>query len=218
MADRLVVTKTDIPEGRTALAALSDALGALNPGAPVLEAAAGEADAQALLDCGLYNPRTKHPDVARWLGEEARLASATDKDHHHAHDVNRHGSTIRAFAVETGRLMPVAAFEGFLDMLQTLHGPRLLRIKGIVGIDEFPETPVVIHGVQHVFHPPARLNGWPDGDRRTRIVFITDGLSEQVVRRLFASLSGDVAIDTPDRAAVLDNPLAIPGGPGSAGR
>ena len=64
----------------------------------------------------------------------------------------------------------------FIDLLRSLHGPKLLRLKGIVKIAEKPEQPLVIHGVQHVLHPPARLERWPDADQRTRIVLITRDL------------------------------------------
>ncbi len=43
--------------------------------------------------------------------------------------------------------------------------PKLLRLKGIVKIAETPEQPLVIHGVQHVLHPPVQLERWPDADR-----------------------------------------------------
>lgn len=211
VADRLVLTKSDLVESGSVLEELRAALTELNPNAPLLDAAADEARPDRLLDCGLYNPETKTADVARWLGEER-----TKDDHtgpHHHHDINRHGR-IRAFTVETDKLLPISAFEGFLDILQTVHGPGLLRIKGIIGIEEFPDTPLVIHGVQHVFHPPARLNNWPDDDRRTRLVCITDGISEDVIRRLLGSVTGEMAVDAPDKAALLNNPLAIPGGSG----
>jgi len=215
VADRIVIAKTDLSPGAGALEELKARLRDLNPNAPLLDSGAG---ADKLLDCGLYNPRTKHPDVARWLGEEARAAEEAEEhgghghgDHGHVHDVNRHGS-IRAFTLQTERLLPISAFEGFIDILRSVHGPGLLRVKGIVGIAEFPDTPVVIHGVQHVFHPPARLNGWPDGDRRTRIVFITDGIPEETIRSLFLSLTGEPMVDTPDPAGRFDNPLVIPGG------
>ena len=68
-----------------------------------------------------------------------------------------------------------------------MHGPNLLRMKGIVNIAETPDTPVVIHGVQHVLHPPAQLERWPDADRRTRIVFIVRDIepaSSRAVRRV----------------------------------
>jgi hypothetical protein len=75
-----------------------------------------------------------------------------------------------------------------------------------------PETPVVVHGVQHVFHPTARLERWPDDDHRTRLVFITRDLPERTVRELFEAFIGTAAPDRPDRAALTDNPLVPFGG------
>ena len=76
-----------------------------------------------------------------------------------------------------------------------------------------PERPGVIHGVQQLFHPAVRLAGWPDPDRRTRIVLIVDGLDQDFVERLFAAAIGEARTDTPDRAAITANPLDLrPGG------
>ncbi len=66
---------------------------------------------------------------------------------------------------------------------------ELLRVKGIVNIAECPDEPLVIHGVQHVFHPPLRLSRWPSDDRRTRIVFITRDWDERSIVAAFAELS-----------------------------
>src|SRR5450631_961638 len=91
VADRIVLTKTDLldtPERRGGRDRLAARLHALNPAAPILDAAAGEADAGHLLDCGLYDPSAKIPDVKRWLAEEAYASAAHGHDHHH--DVNRH--------------------------------------------------------------------------------------------------------------------------------
>jgi G3E family GTPase len=88
-----------------------------------------------------------------------------------------------------------------------LHGPNLLRLKGIVKLAESPERPIVIHAVQHVFHPFSQLERWPDGDRRTRIVFITRDIPENVLRETFAGFLNKPAPDRPDRAALADNPL-----------
>ena len=71
-----------------------------------------------------------------------------------------------------------------------------------------PTRPVVIHGVQHVFHPPHRLAAWPDDDRRTRIVFIVKDLDRKFVEGLYAALIHRPAIDTPDAEALTNNPLA----------
>ena len=214
VADRLVLTKTDLvdtTERRAALERLRARLTALNPAAVILDAQAGDARAERLLDCGLYQPDRKIPDVARWLAEEA-YAAAEQHHHHHAHDVNRHDDRISAFSVVSDAAVPSATFEMFLDLLRSIHGPNLLRLKGIVKLSESPEQPVVIHGVQHVFHPPATLAGWPDADRRTRLVFITRDVEPRAVRDLFGAFLGTIAPDRPDRTALENNPLVPFGG------
>jgi G3E family GTPase len=82
-------------------------------------------------------------------------------------------------------------------------------MKGIVRLAEEPEQPVVLHMVQHVLHPPARLAAWPDADRRTRLVFVTHDLEPSVVRRLLDAFLGRPAPDAPDKAALTENPLAL---------
>ncbi|WP_375542519.1 GTP-binding protein [Paraburkholderia sp. CNPSo 3272] len=57
-------------------------------------------------------------------------------------------------------------------------GPSMLRIKGIVNV-QGEDRPVLIHGVQHVFHPPVRLDAWPGEDRRSRVVFITRAVERE---------------------------------------
>lgn len=125
--------------------------------------------------------------------------------------MNRHDDKIRAFTLSTAQPVSASALEMFLDLLRSAHGPKLLRVKGIVQIAEDPDRPVVIHGVQHVFHPPATLPAWPDDDRRTRMVFITYDLPEGFVRKLFEAFSGALLPDTPDPKTMTDNPLAISG-------
>ncbi|HET7412977.1 MAG TPA: GTP-binding protein [Pararhizobium sp.] len=222
VADRLVLTKSDLAE-EGPRASLLARLAALNPGAPVLDAARGEATVARLFDCGLYDPATKTADVARWLRDEAYRDAAHDHDHHadhHHHDVNRHDARIRAFTLAHDRPIDPAALEMFIDLLRSAHGERLLRMKGIVGLSDDPERPVAIHGVQTIFHPPARLPWWPDPeDRRTRLVLITKDIGEDFVRSLFGAFTGQPGVDSPDRAALTENPLAVPGhAMGRAGR
>jgi G3E family GTPase len=215
VADRLVLTKTDLlandPQ-RAVLDELVARLAALNPAAPRLDAARGEATPARLLDCGLYNPATKIPDVKRWLAEDAYV----EHNHRHApvhgHDVNRHNDDIRAFSLSTEAALPASAFEMFLELLRSVHGPDLLRLKGIVKICEQPDTPLVIHGVQHLLHPAARLAHWPDGDRRTRLVFIVRAAAARRVEELFHAFLSAAAPDRPDRLALIDNPLTPFGG------
>lgn len=138
-------------------------------------------------------------------------------DHDHHHDPNRHDDRIRAFCLATDAAIPAGSLDLFLDLLRSAHGPRLLRMKGVVKLAEDPERPLVLHAVQHVLHPPVQLPAWPDADRRTRLVFITKDLDEGFVRRMFDAFAGHVAPDTPDRTAVADNPLYVSGFSGRFG-
>ncbi len=213
VADVLVLTKTDLAPDSAATVRLLRRLRALNPYAPMLDAARGEAVPAALFGRG-FDPTKKIDDVAGWL------AAAADDDHSdHDHpmpgdgqdgaDVNRHDASIRAFALTTDRPVRSSALELFLDLLRSAHGPKLLRVKGLVHVEETPDRPVLLHGVQHVFHPPVLLPAWPDEDRRTRLVFITRDLEESFVKGLWEALAGVPRIDTPDAAALADNPLSL---------
>jgi G3E family GTPase len=126
--------------------------------------------------------------------------------------VNRHDEHIDSFVLTSDAAIAANTLEMFLELLRATHGDKLLRLKGIVKLAEMPDTPVVVHGVQHVFHPTARLERWPDDDHRTRLVFITRDLPERTVSELFEAFLGAAAVDRPDRAALTDNPLVPFGG------
>lgn len=207
VADRIVLTKTDLADAKRH-ARIVARLRALNPAAPILDVAKGEATAERLLSCGLYDPEQKIPDVKKWLAAEAYA----DGHAHHHHDRNRHDEHIGAFVLTSDAAIPAGTLEMFLELLRATHGAKLLRLKGIVQLAEMPDTPVVVHGVQHVFHPTSELERWPDDDHRTRLVFITRDLPERTVRELFETLVGAAAPDRPDRAALTDNPLIPFGG------
>ena len=126
--------------------------------------------------------------------------------------MNRHDASIRSFSIVESQPIDPKALEMFIDLLRSAHGEKLLRMKAIVALSDKPDRPVVLHGVQAIFHPPVRLPAWPDPeDRRTRMVLIVKDLPESFVRTLFDAFLGKPRIDTPDRAALEDNPLAVPG-------
>ncbi|MFG1284818.1 CobW family GTP-binding protein [Xanthobacter autotrophicus] len=210
MADRIVLTKTDLvtDADRPQLEALKARLKSLAPGARLLDAAAGEADAASILGAGLYGTAGKAPDVARWLAAEDVAAAEPDGV---GLDPNRHDARIRAFTLATDAAIPASTLDLFLELLRATHGGNVLRMKGIVKVAEEPDAPIVIHAVQHVMHPPARLPAWPDDDHRTRLVMIVRDLDPKVIARLFNAFLGVPQVDTPDRAALTDNPLAPPG-------
>ena len=229
VADRLVISKSDLLAPDDAgLAALRARLKALNPTAIQLDSARGDANPASLLNLGLYDPDKKIPDVRRWLNAEALEAEAGhdphpahhhdhdhDHDHHDpaaGHDVNRHDTRIRAFALRHPEPVSPLTLEMFLELLRTAHGAHLLRVKGIIALADDPARPLVIHGVQHIFHPPARLEAWPDADHTTRIVFILEDMEPSFVTGMWEAFVG-LAADTPDAAALTQNPLKVaPGG------
>jgi G3E family GTPase len=224
VADRIVLTKADIADDSSEL---HDRLRRLNPSAPILDVGDLPSGYAALFESGLYNPETKSADVRRWLGEAAHRAHDHRHDHHHhdhgdhgheshehsgnGHAENPHDNRIKTFTLVHDRAVPFATVEIFLDLLRSTQGDKLLRMKGVIEVAEDPARPLVIHGVQKLLHPPARLPAWPDEKRGVRLVLITLDMPQDYVRRLFAAFTNTPAVDTPDRAAMENNPLAIAG-------
>lgn len=190
VADRLLLTKTDLVSPEQ-VEALETRLRTINAAAPIIPVLNGEVDPTSLFGAALYDPATKSDDVRAWLNAEA-YASSHHHHHHHHHDVNRHDDHIRSFCLTIDEPLDGDAFERWLDVLMTFVGMRILRIKGILHLAEF-ERPAVIHGVQHIFHPPVMLADWPSDDRRSRIVFITRDIDENAVRQTLAMLTEGIS-------------------------
>ncbi|MFZ2102196.1 MAG: GTP-binding protein [Oricola sp.] len=192
LADRIVLTKTDIEPASAELVAT---LAAQNP-------LVSPVDAQS-------------PGFVLAL-DDAALTSAdapaeTHDHHHHHHDVNRHDTAVQAFTLTHDAPIPEATVEMFTDLLRSTMPRELLRMKGIVRTVENPDRPLVIHGVRSVFHPPVRLESWNGRTPETRLVVIARNGSRERIEGLFGAFTGQVAPDRPDRQALTDNPLAIPG-------
>jgi G3E family GTPase len=173
-ADRLVVSKTDLADAATTTALLA-ALRAINPTAAVRRAAEAPLDAVALLA----------PDAAgarAWFGSALTAAAP-------AHDAD-----VQAFALTFDQPLNWAAFGLWLSMLLNRHGTRVLRVKAILAVAG-AAAPVAVHGVQHLVHPPVHLRAWPDADRRSRLVFIVQGLARPAIERSLRAFLG-----VPDQA------------------
>jgi G3E family GTPase len=181
IADRIVLTKTDLAEARP-VAQLKVALGRLNPTAPILDATSDALAPDELMASDIYDAARRSAEVQRWLDEDARAAMDGGR---YRHAPNRHPD-IRAFCLIFPEPLDWTGFGIWLTMLLHAHGARVLRVKGILNVVGL-STPVVIHGVQHVVHPPAHLEAWPDVDRRSRIVFIVRGLEQSVIERSLAA-------------------------------
>ena len=191
LADRVVITKTDIADG-IMVRELSRRLEQLNPSAPQLQTAPSVAiDPDLLLTRDLYDLHGKAEEVRSWLAIERREAG-TPAPHFHHFDLNRHDARIHAFCLRFQRPLDWTAFGIWLAMLLHCHGSDILRVKGLLNIGA-NSGPVVIHGVQHLVHPPDHLPAWPDDDRSSRVVFIVRGLSRDIIERSLAAFALEAA-------------------------
>ncbi|MEL6530661.1 MAG: GTP-binding protein [Pseudomonadota bacterium] len=181
VADTILISKTGIADTDD-VKALSLRLEQINPAAEVL-AALDSTNPVELLGGASFNPDLKSADVREWLDEEAYSDHAHHHhhDHSHSHDINRHDERISSVCMTFNEPMPAAVFDEWFGLLTSLNGVNMLRVKGLLHMKEM-ENPLVIHGVQHVWHPPAILQDWPSDDRRSRIVFIMRDMEESDLR------------------------------------
>jgi G3E family GTPase len=161
LADRLVVTKTDIA-GEGAADRLTVQLRALNASAEILVAVNGELDPSRLIEPSADQRNTFVADAV-------------------------HSDGIGSFVLNETTPLPWAVFARTMDTLMQLRGNDLLRVKGFLDV-EGCKGPVVVQFVQHLAHPPVELETWPDGNRQSRVVFITRNISEAQVRALFTAI------------------------------
>jgi G3E family GTPase len=191
LADAVVLTKTDLadPQSRAAVEA---EICRMKPELPILDAVRGGAAPERLFELGGHNAEGLKP----WLAAGA--------------DTSAHDDGVKTTTLWSDAALPPTSFGMFIDLLRSEHGAKILRLKGLLRMEDDPERPVVVHGVQHMFHPPRRLDAWPDEDRRTRIVVIAKNLDADLIRRLYDAFAGVPGLDAPDRSVLLDNPLAPP--------
>jgi len=162
VADNLLITKSDLAANR--VAALQGRLRAINALAPVDVIDHGHADPDVLFSGG-----KAERDVGEWRQHV--------HDQGHQHDID---SGINSFSILIDEPLPWTAVKSWLETVASLRGADLLRVKGLLNVVGH-RGPVVVHGVQHVFHTPVELREWPDAARNTRIVFITKGLERMAL-------------------------------------
>ena len=169
MADRLVVTKTDLA-GAAKISRLMGVLQRINPAATLLTAVHGGVSAERLLAGGLYDAARKGADVRAWLGADRGAPSDA-------------GHGVRSFSIDLAGPVAAEVLSGALQTLVREHGGELLRLKGVVAV-RGEAGPVVVHAVQHLLHPPLALTDAAPGLPIGKLVFIVRDLSEAAVRRL----------------------------------
>ncbi len=203
LADHILISKLDLAGADAAAreSALMDRLRALNPAARIVRVDDPGLDPCALLRSPGLDPTDAKADARAWLNAAAYADRAHDEHaghdhaghdhagHDHAHD--HHGlqdRDIASFCFVREQPIPREALRLLLDALQQNLGPGLLRVKGIIHVAEEPERPAVIQGAQQLLHTLSWLDRWPDDDRRSKIVFITQGYDRAEVEDMIALL------------------------------
>ena len=206
LADHILITKLDLidpAQAKDAEAALTARLRRLNPAARISRIDDPAFDIGKLLRADGLDPGDAKADVRAWLNA---AAYEQHDGHHHGHDEDHahhdhgahdhdahdhhglHDRDIASFCFVRENPIPREALRLLLDALQQNLGPNLLRVKGIVHVAEEPDRPAVIQGAQQLLHNLSWLERWPDADRRSKIVFITQGFDRAEVEDMIAVL------------------------------
>lgn len=193
MADRILLTKSDLAEAGT-LAAVEQSIRSINPTAPVIRVAHGAIAPDAVFEAGLFTPQVRSERVEAWFAAAAAAHAQPHPDHH------AYGKRISSFSLVVNEPIRWAAFSRWLDYVVALKGDDLLRFKALVNVEDRPQGPLVVHAVQHVLHPPIALESWPSDDRSSRLVFIVRDIAAHAIEHTLARF-GEISRDSIARPA-----------------
>ena len=198
LADQIRITKLDMVIGdrQNGSARMRLDLRRINPSAEIAEVDWSSDVVAKLLTSSGFDAANSQADPRPWLNVGAYQNTVHDHDgydgdDHHEHDYHGHdhtgqasgnhleGKGIENFVLTRESPLVREEVQFLLDGIAQNLGPALLRVKGLVNIAEEPGQPAVIQGAQHLLHTMTWLDRWPDGDHRTRIVFITQGIPKE---------------------------------------
>ncbi|SMO95692.1 GTPase, G3E family [Thalassovita litoralis] len=189
-ADRIVLTKTDLVEPKQEQA-LRDRLARINPASRIVTT--GE-DVSSIL--GGFEPMSLDQTLTWEPPAEHECHPGCDHDahghsHHEHHHAHHHDDAlgVTSFSLVIEGPIDWTIFGAWLTLLLYRYGDRIFRVKGILALDG-EDKPVAIHGVQHLVHAPTHMEHWPEGPRSSRLVFILEGLSPDLIRRSFSAFTG----------------------------
>ncbi len=180
-----------------------DVVAMLNPYAVIVNA---EIVAPSdLISRGLFEPADG--DLKAWLGPVG-----TDR----SRGLSGEAMRVHVFDVARPRAIPAAQLDRFLDYLATLQGPNLIRIRGAVTTG--PDEVVLIEGFGGFFYPPLIIDHPEAGMPQARFIVTARDFDRATFETYLDAFLGEARADTPDRQALIDNPLAIAGFAARIGR
>jgi len=186
IADKILITKTDVASNSD-LEKLQTHIRLLNANAPIENIRHGQVEPSSLINLGLTSSRAGEGTL-RFLGEDLMGSSSresAEEGRYLAAKKAGHDPAVRTLSLRFKEPFEWTSFSAALELLATLRGPDLLRLKGIVNVEG---EPVVVQGVQHIFDTPVKMDQWPSEDRDSRLVFITRNIEADVIRQLFQAV------------------------------
>jgi G3E family GTPase len=185
IADKILVTKTDLTSAEH-LETLCGRIRQLNSHSPIEFIRQGEVDPKRLIDLGLSSSRASLKTL-QFLGEVLTddAVSADGAGRYLGQRSAAHNAAVKTLSLRFTEPFEWLSFSSALELLTTLRGPDLLRMKGIVNVDG---DPVVVQGVQHIIETPVKMDRWPSEDKDSRLVFIVRNMELEVIRNLFQAV------------------------------
>jgi len=210
VADRRLITKTDLAEPRQ-IDGLTQRLSELNPGAEIRTVSHGDIHASRVFGVSLYDPERRRAQLARWLDLDRYRSQMP-----HSHSGGRatiqaspgpaHGASIRTWLIEQPDALDWNILSPRIGQIIASHGAALLRVKGVIWTTGDPR-PLVIHGVQRLFHSPVRIERWPGAPRTSIVVIGDDGAGAGTAAELLAEALRAAASQRIPSAAAYANSL-----------
>jgi G3E family GTPase len=183
LADRIFITKSDLVAPAN-VESLKSAIHAINSQAEQILIVNGDVEPKLLAGLGLASARASQATLS-FLGESLEKSEETPA-RYLGDKALQHDPRIKTVSLRFAKPFTWATFSAAMELLITLRGPDMLRVKGIINVEG---QPVVVQGVQHIFHPPVTLDRWPSSDTDTRLVFITRNIEASVIRNLMTAVS-----------------------------
>jgi len=187
-ASSILVTKTDLLSSDASIKinhVLKEKLASINPAAQTLER---DTTGSFFMRCfeETYSPKHQSEDILGWLAIERLSQTETTLPTHTPR--KRHDGEIFATALTRNGSMTRVQVEILLNILTRTTGGQLLRVKGLINLNEDPDKPMVIQAVQQLVHPPKQLEKWPSEDHSTRLVIIGSGYDEAALKSVFNTM------------------------------
>ncbi|WP_327752273.1 GTP-binding protein (plasmid) [Sphingobium sp. SJ10-10] len=166
-ADLVLLNKIDLVEPDQ-LAACEQRIRTINPDAEIRHTIRSQVPISEVLDRNAF-------DLSRVIKEKPAVA---DDGHHH-----HHSEGVGSFSMEVDRPIRMERFLPWIDNLLAIDGDNLFRVKGILEVEGYDRR--FLFQAVHRISDGDFLDHWPDGARRSKLVFIGRGLDRDRLRRNF---------------------------------